>query len=85
MHFIARVHSSSLLAAPSDVLAPERGSAERRGSSEPPFLSGSEQKAMESTDVPGCGSREHSTQRHTEPGEGRHLIVMWGLADGEEV
>lgn len=59
------------LAAPADVLAPGRGCAERGGSPVTSLLPGSEQQAVESTNVPGCRNGGHSTQRHTEPGESR--------------
>lgn len=65
------ISSYSLLAAPADVLTPGRGCAECGGGPVTSLLPGSEQKAVESTDVPGCWSRGHSSPRHAEPGENR--------------
>lgn len=67
--------SLSLLTAPADILTPGWGCAECGGSPVTSLLPGSEQKAVESTDVPGCRNRSHSPPRCTEPGENRCLMV----------
>lgn len=73
-HFLI-LSCPSLLAAPADILTPGRGCAKRGGSPVTSLLPGSEQKAVESTDVPGCWRRGHSPPRHTEPCENGCLMV----------
>lgn len=72
----------SFLAASADVLAPEWGGAECGGSPGSSVLPGSEQEAVESTDVPGCWDRSYPPERHTEPGENSHNSNI--ITEGED-
>lgn len=58
-----------LCTAPADVLTPGWRCPGCGGGAGSPFLPGSEQEAVEPTDVPGCRSRGHLPERHPEPGE----------------
>lgn len=62
---------ASVFAAPTDILTPGWGCAERGGSTVTPLIPGGKQKAVESTDVLGCGSGVHSSQGHANAGEKR--------------
>lgn len=67
-------------AAPPDLLTPRWGRAGCGGSPGTALLPGSEQKAVESTDVPGCWRRSYSPQRHPEPG-GNTCLKVEGVTE----